>query len=101
MRKDWADGGLAVKTKMLRDKSDNGHCNAEKAVLKDSKPDDLNQLVNLRSGTWSLLTLNQVKPLRGVRQMPLSPQQHALNQPIGTGKKFPHGLGVMQRKNSL
>jgi len=53
MSKDWLDGVLAVKTKILCDKGDNGHGNAKKAVLEDTKPDYLNVLVHLKGDIWS------------------------------------------------
>lgn len=90
------EGLEAVSVEDLGRASNNSHEDSDEAVLEDGDPDDLG-CQQRRSLQRIQLTLNQVSPLLGVLQMPLSPPQHFCSQPIGQI----HFLGVIVRKYSF
>lgn len=100
MREGGAQRGLAVSAGVLRDDGHHGHGHSKETILEHSDPDDLcprsGQLSGLQDDSCVRvdLTLNHVRPLRGVRQQPLCPPQALANQLSGQTQS----LGRMPRK---
>lgn len=57
---------------MLGDDGNDGEKGADEAVLEDAEPDNLVAISKGNSPIPRRLTLNQVRPLRGLRSQPLS-----------------------------
>ena len=77
-----AQRGVAVAAEQLGDERHEREEHADEAVLEDADPDDLHS--QFSQTTQGRLTLNQVRPLRGIRKGPLSfPPVHFWNQLMG------------------
>lgn len=78
MRKSWTERIGAVSPNHLSTKSSQGTQYSNEAVLEDAKPNDLLSISQVSKPRE--LTLNHVKPFRGVLNSPCSPPVHFLTQ---------------------
>lgn len=85
----WTNGFLTIPAKNLGNERYHGHEHSHEAVLKDSKPDNLDPYKLPSTVQYHrALTLNHVNPLLGVLNIPLSPPQHFLIQVNGQTQPF-------------
>lgn len=102
MRESRIQALLAISTIGFRDDRNDGHGDSRETILKNADPNDLETVSasdpresrQSRPSCIVSLTLNQVNPLRGVLQQPLSPPQHLASQVNGQTQLF----GLIARK---